>query len=93
LLHLLRARDRNRPALAVGKGFPFPLFRLRNGFTVLPWRTFAYEPGSSCASGKNIRFPAGRRWDSALRSRAICRRKYANSRCGNSGGVSEVGGS
>ena len=40
--------------------FPFPLLRLRNGFTVLPWRTFAYEPGSSCASGKNIFFPAGR---------------------------------
>src|SRR5262245_13624938 len=53
-------RDRNLSRLAVGKGFPFPLFRLRNGFTVLPWRTFAYEPGSSCASGKNIFFPAGR---------------------------------
>src|SRR5215475_8654948 len=40
-------RDRNRPRLAVGKGFPFPLFRLRNGFTVSPWRTFAEACGSA----------------------------------------------
>src|SRR5215510_12962605 len=37
-------RDGNRPRLAVGEGFPFPLFRLRDGFTVSPWRTFAEAP-------------------------------------------------
>ena len=46
-------RDRNRPRLAVGKGFPFPLFRLRNGFTVSPWRTFAEAPLKS----RTARFP------------------------------------
>jgi hypothetical protein len=46
-------RDRNRPRLAVGKGFPFPLFRLRNGFTVSPWRTFAEAPLES----RTARFP------------------------------------
>jgi hypothetical protein len=46
-------RDRNRPRLAVGKGFPSPLFRLRNGFTVSPWRTFAEAPLES----RTARFP------------------------------------
>src|SRR5215472_6644369 len=35
-------RDRARPA--VGEGFPFPLFRLQDGFTVSPWRTFLDAP-------------------------------------------------
>ena len=46
-------RDRNRPRLAVGEGFPFPLFRLRDGFTVSPWRTFADAPLKS----RTARFP------------------------------------
>src|SRR5215468_12453741 len=29
---------------AVGEGFPFPLFRLRGGVTVSPWRTFPRSP-------------------------------------------------
>src|SRR5262245_33900775 len=28
---------------AVGEGFPFPLFRLRGGVTVSPWRTVGIE--------------------------------------------------
>jgi hypothetical protein len=46
-------RDGNRPRLAVGEGFPFPLFRLRDGFTVSPWRTFAEAPLKS----RTARFP------------------------------------
>ena len=40
--------DRNRARPAVGGGFPFPLFRLRGGFTVPPWLRFPrppYNPG------------------------------------------------
>jgi hypothetical protein len=37
-------RDRNRARLAVGEGFPFLLFRLQDGFTVSPWRTFPEAP-------------------------------------------------
>jgi hypothetical protein len=29
---------------ALGEGFPLPLFRLRGGFTVSPWRTFSDAP-------------------------------------------------
>src|SRR5215510_5198198 len=36
--------DRDRARLAVGEGFPFPLFRLRDGVTVSPWRTFLDAP-------------------------------------------------
>jgi len=36
--------DRNRTRLALGEGFPLPLFRLRGGFTVSPWRTFSDAP-------------------------------------------------
>ena len=42
--HHAHGRDRNRARLAVGEGFPFPLFRLRNGFTVSPWRTVPDAP-------------------------------------------------
>jgi len=45
--------DRDRARLAVGEGFPFPLFRLRNGFTVSPWRTFLDAPLKSWTA----RFP------------------------------------
>src|SRR6201981_3216068 len=36
--------DRNRTRHALGEGFPLPLFRLRGGFTVSPWRTFSDAP-------------------------------------------------
>src|SRR5262247_4844737 len=36
--------DRNRTRHAVGEGLPFPLFRLQDGFTVSPWRTFSDAP-------------------------------------------------
>ena len=40
----MKGRDRNRARLAVGEGFPFPLFRLQDGVTVSPWRTFPDAP-------------------------------------------------
>src|SRR5215467_7166307 len=44
-------RDRNRARLAVGEGFPCPLFRLRDGVTVSPWRTFPDAPLKSWTVG------------------------------------------
>src|SRR5215831_6770458 len=44
-------RDRNRTRLAVGEGFPCPLFRLRDGVTVSPWRTFSEAPLKSWTVG------------------------------------------
>src|SRR5262249_23326953 len=47
---LLR-RDRIRARLAVGEGFPLPLFRLRDGVTVSPWHTFLEAPLKSRTVG------------------------------------------
>src|SRR5262249_50894110 len=44
-------RDRARPA--GGEGFPLLLFRLQDGFTVSPWRTFLDAPLKS----RTARFP------------------------------------
>jgi len=49
----MKGRDRNRARLAVGEGFPFPLFRLQDGVTVSPWRTFPDAPLKS----RTARFP------------------------------------
>jgi hypothetical protein len=49
----VKGRDRNRARLAVGEGFPFPLFRLQDGVTVSPWRTFPDAPLKS----RTARFP------------------------------------
>jgi hypothetical protein len=44
-------RDRNRARHAVGEGFPFPLFRWRNGVTISPWRTSLEAPLKSRTVG------------------------------------------
>ena len=43
--------DRDRARFAVGEGFPCPLFRLRDGVTVSPWRTFSEAPLKSWTVG------------------------------------------
>jgi len=41
---LVRVSGRIVARSAVGEGFPFPLFRLRGGVIVSPWRTFSTIP-------------------------------------------------
>ena len=41
---LMQRSGRIVARFAVGEGFPFPLFRLRGGVTVSPWRSFPRSP-------------------------------------------------
>src|SRR5262249_35045977 len=51
--YLRRCWDRDRARPAGGEGFPLLLFRLQDGFTVSPWRTFLDAPLKS----RTARFP------------------------------------
>src|SRR5262245_44937565 len=48
---------------AVGEGFPFPLFRLQDGFPVSPWRAFLDAPKTTCHRRGNYQIAPGKPQD------------------------------